>query len=61
VTRHPGPGRWPGRPGVLRWVAVAEGNELLSVSADAWSAPDAGVYAKLGYAYRGVAAAGLTR
>jgi hypothetical protein len=46
---------------VLRWVAVAEGNELLSVSADAWSAPDAGIYAELGYAYRGVAAAGLTR
>ena len=36
---------WPGHPGVRAWAGVAEGNELLSVAADAWSAPDVGFLA----------------
>lgn len=92
-----------------RWAGVAEGNELVSVAADAWSAPDIGflagvatvpatrgrghsravcgfvtaelmrkhgsvglmvdagneaaiaLYLKLGYGYRGVAAAAMTQ
>ena len=98
----------PGMRGVTRWAAVAEGNKLLSVAADAWSTPGIGfiagvatapyargrrlshavcgfvtdellrehglstlmvdtgneagiaLYHKLGYTYRGVAAAALT-
>jgi predicted GNAT family acetyltransferase len=37
---------WPGHPGVRRWAAVTgERGELLSVAADAWSAPEVGFLA----------------
>jgi GNAT superfamily N-acetyltransferase len=36
---------WPGRPGVRAWAGVAEGNQLVSVAADAWSAPQVGFLA----------------
>ena len=37
---------WPGRTGVRRWAAVTgDGGELLSVAADAWSAPEVGFLA----------------
>ncbi|NIK55107.1 GNAT family N-acetyltransferase [Kribbella shirazensis] len=37
---------WPGHPGVRRWAAVTgEHGELLSVAADAWSAPEVGFLA----------------
>lgn len=37
---------WPGHPGVRRWAAVTgERGELLSIAADAWSAPDVGFLA----------------
>ena len=37
---------WPGRSGVRRWAAVTgDGGELLSVAADAWSAPEVGFLA----------------
>lgn len=37
---------WPGRPGVRRWAAATgDGGELLSVAADAWSAPEIGFLA----------------
>jgi ribosomal protein S18 acetylase RimI-like enzyme len=37
---------WPGHPGVRRWAAVrGEGGELLSIAADAWSAPGVGFLA----------------
>lgn len=35
----------PGMRGVTRWAAVAEGNQLLSVAADAWSTPGVGFIA----------------
>ncbi|WP_433164555.1 GNAT family N-acetyltransferase [Kribbella sp. CA-247076] len=45
---------WPGRSGVRRWAAVTgDGGELLSVAADAWSAPELGFLA--GVATRPVA------
>jgi len=37
---------WPGRTGVRRWAGIAdEAGELLSVAADAWSAPEIGFVA----------------
>ena len=37
---------WPGRPGVRRWAGVtSEAGELLSIAADAWSAPEIGFLA----------------
>jgi ribosomal protein S18 acetylase RimI-like enzyme len=37
---------WPGHPGVRRWAAVTgERGELLSIAADAWSAPEVGFLA----------------
>jgi ribosomal protein S18 acetylase RimI-like enzyme len=37
---------WPGRPGVRRWAAVTgDRGELLSIAADAWSAPEVGFLA----------------
>jgi ribosomal protein S18 acetylase RimI-like enzyme len=37
---------WPGRPGVQRWAGVmSETGELLSIAADAWSAPEIGFLA----------------
>ncbi|MFG1818452.1 GNAT family N-acetyltransferase [Kribbella sp. NPDC049174] len=37
---------WPGRSGVRRWAAAAgDSGELLSVAADAWSAPEIGFLA----------------
>ncbi|TCC12521.1 GNAT family N-acetyltransferase [Kribbella soli] len=37
---------WPGHPGVRRWAAVTgERGELLSIAADAWSAPEIGFLA----------------
>ncbi|MFF0266414.1 GNAT family N-acetyltransferase [Kribbella sp. NPDC004536] len=37
---------WPGRPGVRRWAALTgDRDELLSVAADAWSAPTIGFLA----------------
>ncbi len=36
---------WPGRPGVRAWAGVAEGNQLLSVAAEAWSSPHVGYLA----------------
>lgn len=37
---------WPSSPGVLRWAAVlGEAGELLSIAADAWSAPEIGFMA----------------
>ncbi|TDU89525.1 FR47-like protein [Kribbella voronezhensis] len=37
---------WPGRPGVRRWAGVtSETGELLSIAADAWSAPEIGFLA----------------
>jgi len=37
---------WPGRPGVRKWAGVtSEAGELLSVAADAWSAPEIGFLA----------------
>ncbi|WP_238153501.1 GNAT family N-acetyltransferase [Kribbella speibonae] len=37
---------WPGRSGVRRWAAVTgERGELLSIAADAWSAPEVGFLA----------------
>jgi ribosomal protein S18 acetylase RimI-like enzyme len=37
---------WPGHPGVRRWAAVTgEHGELLSIAADAWSAPEVGFLA----------------
>jgi ribosomal protein S18 acetylase RimI-like enzyme len=37
---------WPGRPGVQRWAAItSETGELLSIAADAWSAPEIGFLA----------------
>ncbi|MFK4083709.1 GNAT family N-acetyltransferase [Kribbella sp. NPDC020789] len=52
---------WPGRAGVRRWAAIAgEDGELLSVAADAWSAPEFGFLA--GVATRAVARGkGLSR
>lgn len=45
---------WPGRSGVRRWAAVTgDDGELLSVAADAWSAPEIGFLA--GVATRAVA------
>jgi len=42
----PGSYAWPGRPGVLRWAAaMGEAGELLSIAADAWSAPEVGFLA----------------
>lgn len=40
---------WPGRSGVRRWAAITgDGGELLSVAADAWSAPEVGFLAGVG-------------
>jgi ribosomal protein S18 acetylase RimI-like enzyme len=52
---------WPGRSGVRRWAAATgDGGELLSVAADAWSAPEIGFLA--GVATRPVARGkGLSR
>ena len=52
---------WPGRTGVLRWAAITgDGGELLSIAADAWSAPEVGFLA--GVATRPVARGkGLSR
>lgn len=52
---------WPGRSGVRRWAAATgDGRELLSVAADAWSAPEIGFLA--GVATRPVARGkGLSR
>ncbi|GAB3939884.1 hypothetical protein GCM10029976_056850 [Kribbella albertanoniae] len=37
---------WPGLPGVRRWAAIAsDDGELLSIAADAWSAPEVGFLA----------------
>ncbi|WP_329004974.1 GNAT family N-acetyltransferase [Kribbella sp. NBC_00709] len=37
---------WPGHPGVRRWAAVSgDRGELLSIAADAWSAPEVGYLA----------------
>ncbi|GAA1603155.1 hypothetical protein GCM10009789_66460 [Kribbella sancticallisti] len=37
---------WPGRTGVLRWAAAtSDAGELLSIAADAWSAPEVGFLA----------------
>jgi GNAT superfamily N-acetyltransferase len=37
---------WPGRTGVRRWAAITgDGGELLSIAADAWSAPEVGFLA----------------
>jgi ribosomal protein S18 acetylase RimI-like enzyme len=37
---------WPGHPGVRRWAAVTgERGDLLSIAADAWSAPEVGFLA----------------
>jgi ribosomal protein S18 acetylase RimI-like enzyme len=37
---------WPGRHGVLRWAGMTgENGELLSIAADAWSAPEIGFLA----------------
>jgi GNAT superfamily N-acetyltransferase len=37
---------WPGRPGVRRWAATTgDDGELLSIAADAWSAPEVGFLA----------------
>ena len=37
---------WPGRPGVQKWAGVtSEAGELLSIAADAWSAPEIGFLA----------------
>lgn len=37
---------WPGRAGVRRWAAATgDGGELLSIAADAWSAPEVGFLA----------------
>jgi ribosomal protein S18 acetylase RimI-like enzyme len=37
---------WPGRPGVRKWAGVtSEAGELLSIAADAWSAPEIGFLA----------------
>jgi GNAT superfamily N-acetyltransferase len=37
---------WPGRGGVRRWAGVTgDGGELLSIAADAWSAPEVGFLA----------------
>ncbi|WP_405063531.1 GNAT family N-acetyltransferase [Kribbella sp. NBC_01505] len=37
---------WPGRPGVRRWAAISgDDGELLSIAADAWSAPELGFLA----------------
>ncbi|HET6987206.1 MAG TPA: GNAT family N-acetyltransferase [Kribbella sp.] len=45
---------WPGRTGVRRWAAVTgDDGELLSIAADAWSAPEVGFLA--GVATRPVA------
>ena len=45
---------WPGRTGVRRWAAVrGDAGELLSIAADAWSAPEVGFLA--GVATRPVA------
>jgi ribosomal protein S18 acetylase RimI-like enzyme len=45
---------WPGRTGVRRWAAATgNGGELLSIAADAWSAPEVGFLA--GVATRPVA------
>lgn len=45
---------WPGRSGVRRWAAITgDSGELLSVAADAWSAPEVGFLA--GVATRPVA------
>lgn len=42
----PGSWAWPGHPGVLRWAAASsESGELLSIAADAWSAPEVGFLA----------------
>lgn len=41
----PGSYAQPGMRGVTRWAAVAEGNKLASVAADAWSTPGAGFVA----------------
>jgi hypothetical protein len=52
---------WPGHPAVRRWAAATgDGGELLSVAADAWSAPEVGFLA--GVATRRVARGkGLSR
>ena len=52
---------WPGRTGVRRWAALTgDGGELLSIAADAWSAPEVGFLA--GVATRPVARGkGLSR
>jgi ribosomal protein S18 acetylase RimI-like enzyme len=37
---------WPGRTGVLRWAAAtSDAGELLSIAAEAWSAPEVGFLA----------------
>lgn len=42
----PGSYAWPGRPGIRRWAAITdEAGGLLSVAADAWSAPQVGFVA----------------
>ncbi|MEV8377096.1 GNAT family N-acetyltransferase [Kribbella sp. NPDC056861] len=42
----PGSYAWPADPGVTRWAAITdEAGELLSIAADAWSAPDVGFLA----------------
>ncbi|GAA1113996.1 hypothetical protein GCM10009630_09140 [Kribbella jejuensis] len=52
---------WPGHPGVRRWAALSgDRGELLSIAADAWSAPTVGYLA--GVATRSVARGkGLSR
>lgn len=42
----PGSWAWPGNSGVQRWAAVSsDDGELLSIAADAWSAPEVGFVA----------------
>ncbi len=51
---------WPGRPGVRAWAGVVEGGALVSVAADAWSAPEVGFIAGVATA-PGVRGRGLSR
>jgi ribosomal protein S18 acetylase RimI-like enzyme len=61
IEASPSSYAWPGRTGVRRWAAVnGDHGELLSVAADAWSAPEVGFLA--GVATRPVARGkGLSR
>jgi ribosomal protein S18 acetylase RimI-like enzyme len=46
TSAAPGSYAWPGRSGVRRWAGVTDGSgALLSIAADAWSAPEVGFVA----------------